>query len=525
MLKKGFNLENISHRAIVYFFAALQIAILANIIIFSDSTWYTCKKAFLFPNSIIFILSLVFCITCFVAYKQGIQKNIRVNIYWCLIIANVLLFGLQIFITFHIYFYTGWDVKGIRATINDIIRNGGVIGTGNYYPYSIYPNNINLTAVLLMIEKSFIYFGLNGYYGSLIVSNLSVNLAGIFTFLSTYKITNRYSYAVFSWIMFALVAALSPWISIPYSDTYSILFPILAFYLYISREPDKTYYIRCFLIGFLCLFGYTIKPTVIIVLVAILIIESLKVLTRFDKKIFIYQLLPLILIITAALPVLLINSLSKKLMGVELDKNREFQIYHFAMMGLNTETNGVYSGDDASFSASFATIEERNNANISVIKERLTNFGLLGYVKFLGRKALINFSDGSFAWSCEGNFYNQIPKRDGIIATFLRNLYYQNGVYYTYFLTYTQILWFTILILLPGMGLFLKKPEYKSITVIVVILGISFFVMLLEARSRYLYNYLSFFAMGAGIGASSIGHGMNILKQQIANRKQKRKPA
>jgi hypothetical protein len=269
----------------------------------------------------------------------------------------------------------------------------------------------------------------------------------------------------------------------------------------------------------LCLFGYTIKPTVIIVLIAILIIEFLEVLTRFEKKTLINKLFPLILIIAAALPVLLINSLSKKLMGVELDKNREFQIYHFAMMGLNTETNGVYSGDDVNFSASFATIEERNNANISVIQERLTNFGLLGYVKFLGRKALINFSDGSFAWSCEGNFYNQIPKRDGIIATFLRNLYYQDGAYYTHFLTYTQILWFIILILLPGMGLFLKKPEYKSITVILAIVGISFFVMLLEARARYLYNYLSFFAIGAGIGASSIKRGMNILKQRAVNRK------
>lgn len=519
MLKKEFNLENISHKAIVYFFAILQIAILADIIIFSDSTWHTCKKEFLFPNSIIFILSLVFCIACFVVYKQGIQNNIRVNLYLCLIIANVLLFGVQIFITFHMYFYTGWDVKGIRTTVNDIIQNGGVIGAGNYYSYSIYPNNVNLTAVLLIIEKSFLYFGLNGYYGSLIVSNLLVNLAGIFTFLSTYNITSRYSYAVFSWIMFVLVAALSPWISIPYSDTYSIVFPILAFYLYISRKPDKTYYIRWFLIGFLCLFGYTIKPTVIIVLIAILIIEFLEVLTRFEKKTLINKLFPLILIIAAALPVLLINSLSKKLMGVELDKNREFQIYHFAMMGLNTETNGVYSGDDVNFSASFATIEERNNANISVIQERLTNFGLLGYVKFLGRKALINFSDGSFAWSCEGNFYNQIPKRDGIIATFLRNLYYQDGAYYTHFLTYTQILWFIILILLPGMGLFLKKPEYKSITVILAIVGISFFVMLLEARARYLYNYLSFFAIGAGIGASSIKRGMNILKQRAVNRK------
>jgi hypothetical protein len=498
------------------FFTLFLIAILADIIIFSDSATYACKKTFLFSNLNLFFLAL--CITSFfIIIILGGQKDIRVKIYLCLIVASILLFVVQLFMTFHMYFYTGWDAGRIRDTIYEIISNPHV-SRDNLYPYSRYPNNINLSAILLVIEKLFSHFGSNGYFGWLMVSNLLVNLAGVFTFLSTYNITHKASYAAISWIIYALLVGLSPWISIPYSDTYSILFPILAFYLYLSRKPNGKNYARWFLIGFFCFLGYTIKPTAIIVLIAILVIEFWKVFTRFDKEIILKKLVSFILIVAASLPVFLISLFSRNLLGIVVDKNQEFTLYHYAVMGLNKNTDGIYSNADVAFSRSFSTVKDRNDANIAVIKERLSDFGLFGYIKFLARKALVNFSDGTFCWTCEGTFFYKIIERGGKITTFVRDLYYPDGKYRLLFSTGVQVLWFVALILLAGIGLLFKNPEYKSVGVILIILGISSFVMLFEARARQLYSFLTFFMVGAGIGANSIRLGMNILKQQITKK-------
>jgi hypothetical protein len=201
---------------------------------------------------------------------------------------------------------------------------------------------------------------------------------------------------------------------------------------------------------------------------------------------------------------------SKNILGLELDKNQKFSPFHFAMMGLNKERQGVFFDDDARISSSFNTIEERNSANIKVIKDRLSAFGIYGYLRFLGKKALVNFSDGSFAWGCEGNFYAEIPEREGFLSTLLENIYYRGGKFHELYLTIVQLLWFIVLILLLGFTIKFNK-DYKMITLIFSIILIFSFVMVFEARARYLFNYSPFFMIGAGFGAYNIGIRLNSL--------------
>jgi hypothetical protein len=190
------------------------------------------------------------------------------------------------------------------------------------------------------------------------------------------------------------------------------------------------------------------------------------------------------------------------------------------MMGLNASTQGIFSSTDVNFAESFNTVEERNDATIVVIKERLNNFGILGYAEFLSKKALVNFADGSFAWSREGNFYYRIIERTGKEALFLRNFYYLSGKYYKVFITGIQILWIIVLLLLTGMGFLFNRPDTNSVAVIVTIIGIYCYVMLFEARSRYLFTYSPFLIMGAGLG---LNLGVNALKHRIALIKMKGK--
>jgi hypothetical protein len=472
----------------------------------SDSTEYITKKAFNFNNRVIFVFGIIFSlIILFIARKfqimNGSQKPDR---YYFIIFSSIVLFIIQNYITYHIYFYPGWDAGAIRSSVFDIISNNGVIGEGNqFYWYSLNPNNLNLTGILLLIEESSIKLGFNSYYPWLIVNILLVNLAGIFTYLSVIKITKDKIIAIISWLLFSFLISLSPWISIPYTDTYAILFPISSFYLYITRDKNPGNSFRWFLIGIFSFLGYTIKPTSIIILIVIFINESI----QFRRKKNCYSLERcgnVSIILLSIIPIMIINNYIVIKTGSDLDANQKLSPLHYLMMGLNTKTLGVYSGEDVMFSASFYPLEERNKANINKIQERLENFGILGYIEFLSKKALVNFSDGSFAWGEEGNFFEEIPYRNNSVSTFLSDLFYPGGRFNNTYLTISQLFWFTTLLLSLGAFLSYTEEDYVVTAVVLSILGIIGFVMVFEARARYLINHISFFTIGAGIGISNI---------------------
>jgi hypothetical protein len=506
----------------VFLFLIILVFILTNIFFFSDNTNFYTKKIFLIGNRFIFLISLVICIKfSFTNFSNlsFIKKPIDPNSF--IIDASILLLIIQLLITYQIFFFPGWDPGEIRRSLNEFVfNNQEILADETFYPFSRYPNNIPLTAILLLTTKLFNFFNLYYYSGWLLGSIFAVNAAGIFTFLCTNIITKNVKYAILSWLFFSSLVALSPWISIPYTDTYVIFFTILTFFLYISLNPLKENLLRWFFIGFCGFLGYLIKPTAIIVIISIIITEILK-LTSYKKKIKsdIYQsLIPFLLIILSIIPAFLVNRYFLDITKIDTDKNQKFGILHYAMIGQNPETNGIYSDDDVKFSASFSTLRERNEANIKIIKQRFSNFGLFGYFEFLGRKALVNFSDGTFAWGVEGNFIYQKINRRNIISTFLRDIYYPNGEYYNIFTLIAQILWLVVLIMLLGLGLLWKNPDDKSIALLISLLGISLFVMIFEARARYLYSFTPFFMIGLGISLQRLRNFIDSKKLRNINK-------
>ena len=492
----------------------LQVLILANILLFSDSLSYGCKTDPLIANRIIFVISTIACLILIFkfAFLQRILNFRLLNFGYFFLFANVVLFVVQFIITLNIYFFTGWDVYVLHSAVYELIYNQGEI-RHSYFSY--YPNNLNLVGILFIIEILFSRLGLNGYHGWLLVSNLFVNVSGVFTFLSVKILTKKISIALITWVVFVIIVALSPWITIPYSDTYSILFPILALYLYISRNPSTRNYLRWFFICFLCLFGYTIKPSVIIILISIIIVELLNLFNDISKRNILNKLFYVIILAISFVPVFLINSTFNHLLKIKVDENLKMTHFHYIMMGLNDETSGIYNREDVLFTRSFKTVDERNAANISVIKERLANYGLLGFIKHSRTKALINFSDGSFAWNCEGNFYYNVPQKEGQVATIFRNIFYQSGSYHQYWLSGVQFIWFLVLSLMFGIVFSMNESNNLYLVVVLSIIGISSFVMLFEARARYLFTYSPLFIIGAGIGFHTMVVSLDTFKDKI----------
>lgn len=509
------KIYRIGHKFFLCLFIFMFLFILADILFISDNSIYYTKKTLIIENRFLIIFAFVFCLLLtFINFFPVLFTRYSDDLCLFIIDASIVLLIIQLFVTYQIYFFPGWDPGGIRRTINNLVYNNQeILINDSSYPYSRFTNNLSLTAILLIITKFCDYFNLFSYSGWLIISILSVNLAAALTFLSTYAITRNTKYSVFSWFIFTLLVALSPWISIPYTDTYVIFLPILTFYLYITLKPFKKNRLRWFLIGFCGFLGYTIKPTAIIVLIAIIILEVWKFFGKFHRKDLLQKIIIIVLLISSILPVYLINGYFKTITQIGIDKNQRFGFLHYAMVGQNPETQGVYSDKDMNFSASFYTNDERDKGNLSIIKQRLADFGLVGYKKFLGKKALVNFSDGTFAWNIEGNFIYQKIEKDNYFATFLRSIYYPDGKFYKIFELSVQLLWFVVLILLLGLGLLWKNPDKKSMTVVLTLLGISLFVMIFEARARYLYSYTPFFMIGACIGLQKLRENRDVIKK------------
>ena len=126
--------------------------------------------------------------------------------------------------------------------------------------------------------------------------------------------------------------------------------------------------------------GYFLKPQCIIPVIAIACVEFV----YFLKERNVPQPKPrraLRILLLALLAAVAMVTLSKALVwqyesaDVRLEREESFGIAHFLMMGLNTDTDGSFSAEDADFSASFQTSAERSRADMERASERLKQMG------------------------------------------------------------------------------------------------------------------------------------------------------
>ena len=121
----------------------------------------------------------------------------------------------------------------------------------------------------------------NAFFAAIIFFNIMViDIAALFTFLTIKKVLGTKK-AYFSLIFILPLIVFLPYIVIPYTDTLTMAFPIMTLYMYLTiKELPKNSikkYLLIFLLGMAIVFGINLKPTVIIMPIAICIIEFLNI--------------------------------------------------------------------------------------------------------------------------------------------------------------------------------------------------------------------------------------------------------
>lgn len=486
------------------------VAIFICVIFIDTNVTYTYSNNIKIKNiyilGIIFLLFTISVIAKILVNKLKIKQSKfvkKINKYSNLIIYTIffILFILQIIIVKNIYFETSWDVEHLMNAARGFAKNG-VFENNTYfeiYPYfSVYPNNLFLAQIFAIIGKVVYYFNTDKIYEILIyIGIILVDLSGIIMVKTIKNISDKKSLQFLGTAIFVIFIGLSPWFLVPYSDTYSIIFPISVLYNYTKKEKKWFNYV---LIGLFSYCGYLIKPTGIIILIAIAIIEIYKSLFNLKnkEKIKIY-LKNIVLVLSGIIIIFVFKFCLNTVINYKVDRDYSFSLWHYFMMGINQDTTGCFNSGDVMESLSIDTYEHRVENNKTKFIERIKGLSLKEAGIFYLKKVLVNYNDGTFAWGREGWFYKILNENDSKLAVFLKSFYYNDGENFVIFTCIMQTIWIMILIFII-VTVIIDKIDYNKSVMFLTLIGITLFTLIFEGRARYLYLYSTYYIILAVIG-------------------------
>lgn len=455
-------------------------------------------------------IAIMFLLNKFIISKLQ-NRTIRI----CIIVLLLIFFILEILAVVYFRVEYNWDFKWIMDSSRDISTTGT---TENTFYFKMFPNNWGALAITTM-AMSITGGSAIGAYG---INIVFVFLAALFAVLSARKIGGN-KLALNTVILLVGCAPLYLYSPIVYTDSLSVAFPIATLYFWLlakeNREKSQTKksYIWTIVMALVGIIGYCIKPVAAIILAAIVIDELF---TNLNKETLKKVAIVLIIVFTI---MKLFNFLGEKLIIKDSRKNDlEFPMTHWVMMGLNKpETEGgtaigygAYSQKDADFTAESGNYQEKKAANIHMIKERLQEYGFGGYMQFLFNKFRYVWNDGSYyvlqqiGWDTKNK--ESIPYQIVIDQN-------SNGFFKGYMTNFNNYIFFVIC---AGAVIEIARKEKNQVSRImgIAIVGIALFLLVWEARSRYIYFLIPIFCVFAAYEFRYIIELIEKIVQKIKNK-------
>ena len=395
-----------------------------------------------------------------------------------------------------------WDFAVIMNAANDISA-GHAVGYWKYfqeYPYNLF------TAVYVGAFKTLFLRNTSAPY---LLNMLSVtsSIAGVC--LLAYRLYGRRA-AVLAALFCLAVTPFFLEIPIVYTDTLSMPFVIWTLYIWTYVRNTKMKTVRyCVLLGIFSALGFLIKQIAAIGLVAFAVDfifcgkEYFKGMNPAGK--FMFRKLSKALPLAASVSAFALFVYSTLAYLGYAGFNNKPQVYeklpytHWLMMGINTNYSeggtsygyGGFSSEDLKFTRLFTTASAMKEANLAVIRSRLNRFGMIGYAKFLLKKAEWTWADGAYYIPTKLGRY---PLRRTV---FHKAVLTSSGKMNTLFRAFTQFVQTVILsmILVGCIASLLKKTNDAFRLMALMCLGLMVFLLFWETRSRYLIFMLPVFVV------------------------------
>ncbi len=175
-----------------------------------------------------------------------------------------------------------------------------------------------------------------------------------------------------------------------------------------NRKPGTARRVfLCALLGFTAVLGFKLRATAAIALIAVFLDAILRLWRRRKQKQPDGRAAKAWAVPAAAF--LAAAGLTLGLFSAAVDhyvdfdyKNTGFPAVHWVMMGARWD--GAFDQNDELYTSSFETKEEKTEADLKVLKERITDAGPLGLLSLAGRKLLNTWVDGTDSYLAENSY-------------------------------------------------------------------------------------------------------------------------
>lgn len=390
----------------------------------------------------------------------------------------------------------GWSLRFESAFDFAAVYKGAVswaeTGTfAEYYDYfDWFPNNLGAMTFLAIIFKGAKCLGLRDYFFVGVLANsILVTLTLGYAYLTVRKLSGKMSVAGIGVLLFFL---LNPAFYVVgaafYTDSLSMLFPIVFYYYYLCLKEGTQKRKALVYMSFAGAVGVLIKSTVLIMVVAVLIEGMMRRAYRRTAYIFAGFVATFVL-----LSMTMNGCLYSKHLDKELARQKNTPIVHWVMMGLNSGSQGAYNNDDYVYTRSFDDPQVRDREIVQEICRRLKEGGFSGTTRLLTAKLTKAFGDGTFALS---DFLDDGPVGSSWLH---RYVLYESPSYYVYkYATQVPLLVVYGFVILGAWGRF-RKMSFE-IAPYVAVLGLIIFLAFWESSSRYYLNYVPVLYCLGGLG-------------------------
>lgn len=450
---------------------------------------------FYWDYKIILMLSLPVCILLFFFHKPirllGNQLFVKISafidrhsIISIVLVLMLIQVVLQLYFGYEMAITPSSDRKVIFKQASEIALTGNWHTTPKYTFYFLrYPNN----QMLLILEAAYFsllkMLGIQDFlYGNMVLNLFAIDSAIILCTILIYKKYGK-KMAVFFQILAFLFLPFYTYIPFVYTDT--LVLPmvagILLCYELLEQHWNSRSWIRCILlllIGILTWAGYELKPTVAIISIACFLHMCIaKELIAGLFYSFIIFMTFLICSISCHNVVLQLNLVD------QTNYNREnFPYTHWVMMGL--KGIGIYNLTDRQYTSSFETIQEKEKANISMIKTRLREYSVSGLIFHQYIKGVTTWHSGRY----DMEFY--LPRKN-IRTSWLQTFFYPKGKFYHVYSLYCTIFQLFLLSMLTR-SIFRGYRERQLDSAVMwklSLFGLYLFLSVWETRPRYVMHF------------------------------------
>ena len=482
-------IESLCDKTLHILFALMMACIYFAVLYFDRIPENPFPSVALLPNAVYFAAALLVLACMLAGMRRKKRKELSTTQFHVgLLCITAFVIILHVCIAHWIPIELGRDFGRVQNMAMNIADGGTFEDNGLYFVTN--PNNVSITLLCSWILKV-----CRSWRAVIFVGMLCVNLSAMLAGLTVRNWTGSSRAGIFACVLTEVLAGLTWRCFIPYTDNYGMIFVSLMLWEY-SLPMRKEW--KAPLIVLTAMIGSWIKITVLIALLGLMIHALLLQIGKKNETGSGIEVKKSALSLGLCFAIIAAGFMTGKAIerryAFATDEKHTMGWQYYFMMGQDESGLGTVAGQE------YRLIKKEVNEKYDIKRERMDAFLKAG-LAFMSRKGVrgnLIFAEKklNLAYS-DGQFHNmQTYEKDVSDESILYKLYFREGQYSFVIAESMQLLWSLVLVMI-GFGVVsgIGRENVNNRLLMIILIGVTLYVLLFEVRSKYLYMYLPIYIL------------------------------